>query len=566
MSWLEYYDTAMELASFLTLQGLEKGDHLTIAAETQIEWAIVDVACMLTGVVLVPIYPSLSLAELNVILDQTKPKVFFLGSGVIEAHLPQVSFFKDTTPNIVHLPGLTAQLKGRFEGLPWSEALNKGQKNLLKNRELILQVARKITPDDLLTIVYTSGTSGVPKGVQLTHRQAWSEVNDVMPMIGVTPEDSSLSFMPYAHILGRIELWGQIRVGYQIAFAESIDRLKQNLGEIKPTILIAVPRIFEKIHQGILARIQTKALENRTFKWAYRIATTAADFTLKGEPIPFFLASQLAIARRLVFQPIRDAFGGNLRFAVSGGAPLAEDIMKFFFCCDILVLEGYGLTETTGAITVNTPYDFRFGSVGKPVGDVQLRLAADGEILVKSDKLTTGYFENSEATDAAFEHGWFKTGDIGEIRPSGELIIKDRKKDLIKTSGGKYVAPQKIENLLKVSPLISQVIVHGDKRKFLVALLTLNQRVTEEWAKVRGSNVESWSKLVDSDIIQKEIRRLIQTANQELASFETIKRFTVLLEDFSIERGEMTPSLKVKRKDVEKKYIHILLGTYDISV
>ncbi len=562
LSWFEYYEKAFEIASFLQGKGVHRGDRVAIASETQMEWAVVDIACMLLGVVVVPIYPSLSKSELAVILTQTQPQWLFLSSNVIEAHLPNLDLKNPL--HIVHLPGFAPTLTtGKYSGTPWVQAEKEGRRSLTSHRDAILQTAKSLRPNDLLTIIFTSGTSGVPKGVLLTHEQAWSEVNDAMTITGVTPDDLSLSFLPYAHILGRIEHWGHIRTGFQLAFAENIDRLRHNLAEIKPTILIAVPRIFEKIHQGILARVQTKALENRTFKWAYRVASAAAEFTLAGQPIPVFLAAQLALARRLVLQPIREAFGGRLRFAISGGAPLAEDIMKFFFCCDILVLEGYGLSETTGAITLNTPYDFHFGSVGKPLGDVQLRLAADGEILVKSAKVTPGYFENSDATAAAFEDGWFRTGDIGEIRPSGELVIKDRKKDLIKTAGGKYVAPQKIEGLLKNSPLISQVVVHGDRRKYLVALLTLNRSTTEEWAQNQGLATENWAKLVDSIPVQLEIKRILQAANHELASFETIKRFTVLLEEFTIANGEMTPSLKVKRKEVERKYIHLLEQLYE---
>ncbi|MFZ4405024.1 MAG: AMP-dependent synthetase/ligase [Pseudobdellovibrionaceae bacterium] len=415
------------------------------------------------------------------------------------------------------------------------------------------QRCKSIDPQKMCTIVYTSGTTGEPKGAMLSHVQIISEVSEAFQICGVATTDVSLSFLPYAHILGRIEHWGHAYWGFCLAYAESIEKIKSNLLEIRPTIMVAVPRIFEKIHSSILTQIETQVWLKKIFTWALKISDEVFHYQMTRQPLPLKLLGEYELSKRLVFNRIKKAFGGRLRFAISGGAPLSPEISRFFHSAQILILEGYGLSETTAAITVNTPFNYKFGSVGRPIGDVQIRLAEDGEVCIKSKKIMLGYYKNPQATAAALEDGWFKTGDIGEILSGGDLKLTDRKKDLIKTSGGKYVAPQKLEGLLSSNPLISHVLIHGDQKKYIVALITLDHANTKQWAAENGLEKISWEDLVHHPKLLDSIRHTVAHVNSQLASFETIKKYHILPQEFTVAGGELTPSLKVKRKFLDAK-------------
>jgi long-chain acyl-CoA synthetase len=395
-------------------------------------------------------------------------------------------------------------------------------------------LAEKIKIDDDASLVYTSGTSGLPKGVILSHRQVMSEITDVQKVFSVDHRDSTLSFLPYAHVLGRVEMWLSVLAGYTLCFAESIDRIKGNLIEVKPTAMIAVPRIFEKIYASVESQLEQQKILSALFSRLAWINEKAANW-LKG---------------KLLSGKLQAAFGGRLRFAISGGAPLDREIGEFFRAAGINIFEGYGLTETTAAITVNTPDEHRFGTAGKPLPDVQIKIADDGEILVKSQKVMKGYYKQKENP---FIDGFFPTGDIGHF-DDGFLVITDRKKDLIKTSGGKYVAPQKLENALKRNPVISHVLVHGDQKKFIVGLITLDEAEIKRWAKDNKIVFDNFRDLSQSQDVRNYIGKIVSSANQELASYETIKKFTILDHDFSVSDGELTPSLKLKRKYCDQKY------------
>ncbi len=569
LSWQEYFDRALALASFLMNQNLHKGDRVAIAAETQLSWSLADAASILGGFTVVPIYSSLSKSEMEIILEETQPKIMFLGISTVPDNLSSMDIEnRALCPKIIvtfaDLEDDWAQelsLEG-IRALSLESAIAEGRENLAEQRSKIISAAKKTTPADRLTIIYTSGTTGRPKGVVLNHEQAMSEINETFPLMKITAKDTSLSFLPYAHVLGRVEHWGQIAFGFTIAFADSIESLRADLVAIKPTVLVSVPRVFEKIQQSLLSHFATKKIEGALSKKAFAIAYEAKAYSLKGQPIPTVLWLEMELAKKLVLNVIKNAFGGRLRFAICGGAPLSAETMKFFYACDVLILEGYGLTETTAAITINTPFNYHFGCVGKPIGDVKLKIADDGEILVKSKKVMQNYYLQEKETNSVFVDGWFKTGDIGEILPSGELRITDRKKDLIKTAGGKYVAPQKIEGLILRSPLISHALIYGDRQKYLVALLTLNPKAVTSLLRSLGDKIEDWQQAIDSKTVQEEIKKAITSANQELASFETIKRYAVLPNDFSISEGEITPSLKLKRKHIEKKYIHHIENLY----
>lgn len=561
VSWADYAIMVEEMAAALIDLGVKPGEKIAIFASSRYEWTLIDTAALSQGIIVVPIYHTMTSEELHYILTDSGARMLFTENSNLlkifrgcEADCPQIE-----KVFVMDAPKAGTADTGK-PALPLADLRKMGA---MKRTELGTEwrarmKALKIT--DPATIIYTSGTTGKPKGVLLTHLQVASEVNEAFPFCGVTHHDVSLTFLPYSHIFGRIELWGSLSFGFTLAFAESIEKIRANLGEVKPTIMMAVPRIFEKIYLAIQSQIESNPLRKKLFAWAIDIGRTIGHLKIARRPVPLRMIPSFEIADRLVLTKVRDAFGGRLRFAVSGGAPLNPEIAEFFHACGVLVLEGYGLTETTAAVCVNTPFDYVFGTVGKPIGDVQIKIADDGEILLKSDKVMTEYYNNPEATKEAFVDGWYKTGDIGEVTGTGQLKITDRKKDLIKTAGGKYVAPQKLEGMLKMNVLLSQVHIHGDQRKYIAALITLDIVNLRQFAKDRSLPVpesadkEGLAKLTQHPSVQDSVRKAVAETNSQLASYETIKRFIILPQDFSIETGELTPSLKIKRKFVDTKY------------
>jgi long-chain acyl-CoA synthetase len=554
LNWQEYYALIEKAGLSLLELGIQPKDKVAIFSNTRLEWCIADYAIMGVGAIVIPIYQTMTPEDLEYVLNDSSAQAVFIENRSLLKAFNQI---KARCPHVKKVILMDSDDgKASEETLTWQDfmALGSAGKNKAKS-DVFAQLCQKAQIDDVATILYTSGTTGLPKGVLLCHRQGVSEIHDAFNYVGATADDVSLTFLPYAHILGRIEHWGQTYIGATMAFAESIEKVRSNLQEIHPTFIMSVPRIFEKIYSAIWAQVESNFASNKIFRWALAVGLKAGDYRLKREPIPIALLAQYTLAKKLALHKVTDAFGGRLRFAISGGASIPRDIALFFHACEILILEGYGLTETTGAITVNAPFDYRFGSVGKPFGDVQLKIAeADGEILAKSDKIIREYYNNPEATKEAITDGWFHTGDIGEILPSGDLRITDRKKDLIKTAGGKYVAPQKIENLLKAHSYISHVLVHGDQRKFIVALLTLDKGAIINFAKDKQINYPDYATLTQNPQVLELVRKGVAETNQQLASYESIKRYAVLPDDFSVESGELTPSLKVKRKVLDKKF------------
>lgn len=570
IDWIGYRNTVESIACGLLEIGVKSTDRVAVLSEPCFEWAALDLAILGVGAITVPIYQNSTLDDILFILNDCSARVLVVESSSVYRRIKEAirdaaslehlilieSKDRDATnssPNTVSLPTVHSL-----------EALQeRGESALKHNPSLYERAVRNTDIDDLATIVYTSGTTGRPKGVKITHTQILSEVADAFPLLGVTFRDRSLSFLPYAHVLGRIEIWGHALIGYTMAFAEGIDRLRGNLIEIQPTIMVAVPRVFEKIYTGILNQAEVKPIQSRVFRWALEVGRHYSKVKMTKQPVPLELQIQYQLARRLVFDKITAGLGGRLRFAVCGGAPLSQTIAEFFHACGILILEGYGLTETTAAIAVNTPFDYRFGTVGKAVGDVKFKIADDGEILVHSKKVMTGYYHDDASTALALQDEWFHTGDIGELSAEGYLRITDRKKELIKTAGGKYVAPQRLEAFFKASRLISQVHIHGDQKKYIVALLTLNSEPIERFALENNISYQDRESLYQNPQVKDLVRKAVAEANSHLASYETIKNFAILPQEFSIERGEMTPSLKLKRKVVERNYATLLEGLYN---
>lgn len=543
LSWTEYYQRAEAAGLALAALGIKAGDRIAIISNTRLEWAALDLGILGIGAITVPIYQSSRAEEIEYMIQNCEPRAVILEDAsqlkkweAIRPRCKSVEFVvciesvQDMSP-MIH---------------SWDDFLDRGIKVFANNKDFFAKNVAKNQLTDLATIVYTSGTTGNPRGVMLTHQQIISEVEDLVKAFPISDKDSTLSFLPYAHVLGRSEMWLHTYLGFTMNFAESIERMKSNLAETSPTVIIGVPRIFEKINASLMTQIEGQPLRKKLFTY------------LSGARDPI----SHIVADTLIFKKLRDGLGGKLRFVVSGGAALDKSLAEFFRRAGILVLEGYGLTETTGAIIVNTPDAFEFGTIGKPFGDVEVGLAADGEILIRSQKVMKGYYKDEAATAEVLKDGWFATGDIGEWTDRGFLKITDRKKDLIKTSGGKYVAPQKLEAMLKTSPLISNVLIHGDRKKYVVALVTLNESYAKKLAKEKGWTFKDFKALTQNPALSDTVKKTIAQINSTLASFETIKNFAILPEDFTVEKGELTPSLKVKRKFADKKYRDVIESLY----
>lgn len=559
VSWTQYYDKIVAAGSGLLALGVQPHAKVAIMSNTRFEWSIADYAVLGCQAVTIPVYQTVTTADLQHILSNSEAEILFLET---RAMLKQFLQIREHCPQVKKVICIDPVRDSDIEFMTWDEFMALGAQEKYRWAAEFKKRCEATTRQDIATILYTSGTTGLPKGVVLTHEQIMSEITEAFPHLGVTEDDCTLSFLPYAHVMGRIEHWGHMIVGFKMAYAESIERIRGDLVDIKPTIIIAVPRIFEKVYSAIHAQLGNNVLRTQIFQRALKIGQEFSQLKIDRKPIPWKLFVEYQVAQKLVLNKVKEAFGGKMRFAVSGGAPISKDVAMFFNACGIIILEGYGLTETTAAICANTPYNYHFGSVGRPIGDVQIKIAEDGEILVKSKKVMREYYKNSEATEQAFTNGWFHTGDIGELLPSGDLKITDRKKDLIKTAGGKYVAPQHLENLLKMHSFISNILIHGDQKKYIVALITLDPQFLKNFATEKGLSYQDLSSLTQNPTVLEMVRKAVAETNTKLASFETVKRFAILPHEFTVESGELTPSLKVKRKVLDVKYKRQLEALY----
>ena len=545
LTWELYGAKVRQLAQALAASGIAAGDRVGLISATRVEWVVSDLAILANRAITVPVYPSSTPQDTAYILHHARVKLVFVENAKLWEKVKQQ---RDKLPE-----GVTFVL---FEGaaeagvIPLAQFLERAK----ATTDLVEEGSRALTSDDVATIVYTSGTTGLPKGAVLTHGNLVAECAGIQPWIGRSTSDVTLSFLPLAHIFARMLHFAGIVIGYVTAYATSMDTVVENLSEVRPTFMAAVPRFFEKVYAKAMGRLEAAGGAKRTLgQWAIRVGLEAAEVHRRGEALSTGLALQLAIARPLVLKKIRKLFGGRMQFFVSGGAPLSRDIGAFFEAVGTEILEGYGLTETTAATHLNARGRARLGTVGQELPGMETRIAEDGEVCVRGPLVMKGYYEDAAATQAAFDGQWFLTGDIGEIDPDGYLRITDRKKDLIITAAGKNIAPQKIENLLKTIPLLSQAMVYGDRKKFLVALLTLN--VPDMKARLARDGITVPDGQLGTD---PRVRAIIQQAldekNRELASYETIKSFLLLEQDLSMESAEITPTMKLRRREVIKHY------------
>ncbi|MGB4704019.1 MAG: long-chain fatty acid--CoA ligase [Candidatus Saccharicenans sp.] len=554
----EFSRRVRNISAGLRALGLRSGDRLIILSENRPEWVMVDMAVVCMGAVTVPIYTSLTPEQIKYIITDSEARFVVCSNQEMWAKIAAIKNELPRVDKYIIIDGPAP------EGVMTLEEVEKeGEKlNQLDPAEFD-RIAESIGPDDLATIIYTSGTTGIPKGAMLSHYNLVSNVQALRAVIEYTDKDTDLSFLPLSHVLERMCTFAWIYVGATIAYAESIDTVAQNMVEVRPTIMVSVPRLFDKFYARVIDNVlSSPPLKKKIFFWALKVGRKYARKKIDGGKISPWLRFRYRLAYRLVFSKIVERTGGRIRFFVSGGAPLSRDIAEFFYAMGILIIEGYGLTETSPVIAVNRLNDFRFGTVGKVIPGVEVKIAPDGEIWARGPNIMKGYFKKETETREAFEDGWFKTGDIGYLDRDGYLVITDRKKDIIVTAGGKNVAPQPIENTLKTSPYIANAVVVGNNRKFVSALIVPDFDKLEVYARENGIAFGDRHELVSRpeiyDFYMKEIERL----TPHLANYEKIKKITLMEKDFEIEAGELTPTLKVRRKIVEEKYRDLIDRMY----
>jgi long-chain acyl-CoA synthetase len=540
--------------------GHKKGDKLVILSENRPEWVMSDLANLCGGGVTVPIYTTLVPEAVKYIINNSDAR-FVVVSG--EELWAKIKAVKKDLKKVRHFISMADKPPAGV--LSWREVLDKGAKRAQKKGKAgeFEKLVAQVKPQDEASIIYTSGTTGIPKGVILTHRNFLSNVMTCVPLVDITCRDTVLSFLPLSHVLERMVMFCYTYVGATIAFAESVEAVAQNLLEIKPHIMVSVPRVFEKIYARVMDQVLAgSGLKRKIFFWALKVGKDCGRRRLEKEPTPAFLERKRKLAHKLVFSKIIAKTGGRIRYFLSGGAPLSKDIAEFFHAMGLIILEGYGLTETSPVISLNTFENMRFGAVGKPIPGVEVKIAKDGEIMTKGPHVMKGYYKKPAETREVLSKGWFKTGDIGHIDKDGFVVITDRKKDLIITSGGKNIAPQPIENILKTIPYISNAVVVGDRKKFVSALVIPDFEKLEAWAKKKGLSFASRADMVRDERVVSFLWSVVDKATPGLASYERIKQVALLDREFEIEADEITPTLKVKRNIIERKYRDLIASLY----
>jgi long-chain acyl-CoA synthetase len=525
VSWDEAAQRIDALAQALLARGVGHGDKVAILARTRLEWGLLDWAIMSIGAVVVGLYPTTATSECGYILEHAEAVLAFVED---EEQLVKVGQVRE------HLPLLREVIL--FSELP-----------ALEREENAHAEPPDVDEDDLATLIYTSGTTGPPKGVMLTHRNlVAAATHNERPLI--VQDDVVVLFLPLAHCYGRLVCQSSAFHGYSVAFCADVARIAEALERVRPTVFPAVPRVWEKIHATVVGEVErASGLKHKLGSWALSVGSRVSRRTRSGNALPFRLRAERAIADKLVFAKVRAKLGGRLRWGGSGAAPLGLDVLEFFDAVGILIIEGYGLTESSASATVNFPDEVRFGTVGRPVENCEIKLADDGEILLRSDTIFAGYYKDPEATRAALtDDGWLRTGDVGELDADGYLRITDRKKDIIITAGGKNIAPQNLENALKSSRYVSQALVIGDRRPYVTALVTLDEQ------EVASSGRDA----------HELVQELVDTVNDDHARVEQIKRFAILPRDFTIEDGELTPTLKLRRRVVHEHFAHEIESLY----
>ena len=561
ITWDQARDTVQALSAFLLNCHVAPGERIIILSENRPEWGLADLAIQAIGAWTVPIYPSLTEREILHIAQDCEPVLGIVSSAehaqkfrALREQLPSLRLVIVMDPLVLEPPCEQS----------WTEAVRQGRALVERFQELLGQRLQLLRPNDTATLIYTSGTTGEPKGVMLSHGNFLSNVASCLKALPIHASDRHLSFLPLSHVFERMAGWYlMLAVGASVAYAETMDTIPQNMLEVRPTIMLGVPRFFEKLAWRIQEGVRhAPPHQRRIIEWALSVGQQASHYQCNRARLPLGLRLQHAAATWLVLSKITHRLGGRLRFFVSGGAPLAKAIGEFFYSLGIVILEGYGLTETSPVITANRLHAMKFGTVGLPIEGVEVRIAADGEILTRGPHVMEGYYRKPQETQAVIADGWFHTGDIGSFDEEGFLSITDRKKDLIKTAGGKFVAPQKLEQLFVADPYIAQALIYGDREPYCVALIVPNLERLAEYAKAQGLCCASLRELVSSPQIHAFVWNRVQALQRDLASFEQVKAIALLDHEFSQAAGELTPTLKAKRATIAARYQDVLHRLY----
>jgi long-chain acyl-CoA synthetase len=557
ISWQEVGERVRGLALGLAKLGSGPGKRVSILCSTRLEWILTDLAVLATGAATTTIYPSNTAAEAAFVITDS-------GSTLVIAEnddqVAKIRSVQKELPDVTHV----VVIDGSPSDDGWVvtlDAVRAGADDESGDYDAMVDA---IAQDELATLIYTSGTTGRPKGVELTHDNWLFAAESVRRIDLISPSDLHFLWLPLSHSFGKLLEVVMIDIGVPTAIDGRLDKIADNLGVVKPTIMAAAPRIFEKIHNTVTATVRREGgVKLRIFNWARATGLRVVRARQRDAAIPLTTRVEYALADRLVFAKLRDRFGGRIRYFISGAAPLNQEIAEFFDAAGLTILEGYGLTESSAGSFLNRPEAAKFGTVGPPLPGTEVRIADDGEVLIGGRGVMRGYHGLPEETAAALEDGWLHTGDIGEVDSEGRLRITDRKKELIKTSGGKYVAPTYLEGRIKAAcPYVSHVFVHGDRRNYVTALVTLDVDVVKPWAQAEGLP-EDPRELREHPRMREEVQKAIDQVNAGEAGYATVKKFAILADDFAVETGELTASLKIKRKAVEERYGETLDSFYE---
>jgi long-chain acyl-CoA synthetase len=565
ISWREFGETVRWFSLGLVSLGVEKGDRVALLSENRPEWAYADMAILHAAAVDVPIYSTNTPRQCHYIIANSSAKVVI--ASTME-QLRKILEVREELPDLSHIVAMDPLPEELTQSgvLPLDEVLELGKKKAGEAPGFFEERWKSVLDEDLASILYTSGTTGDPKGVMLTHRNFVSNARAISDSYPLSEDDVLLSFLPLSHSFERTAGFHvPLYIGARIAYAESIEKVAQNMQEVRPTLMCSVPRLYEKMYARVLDSVAAGGtLKKKLFQWAIRVGKQYNELKREGKPLPGYLRLKRSIADSLVFSKLKEKTGGRLRFFVSGGAPLAKEIGEFFYNAGIVILEAYGLTETSPGITGNRLEKFKFGTVGPALPGIEIKIAGDGEILCRGPNIMKGYYGMPEATKETIDpDGWLHTGDIGELDEDGYLRITDRKKDIIVTAGGKNVAPQNLENLFKTDRYISEFVVIGDKKPYLTALIVPDFENVKAWAEAQGLEYTILPNFLKKPEVKALYRERIDALSGNLARYETIKKFTLLATIFSQETGELTPTLKVKRKVVSRKYADLIEAMYE---
>ncbi|TSA28925.1 MAG: long-chain fatty acid--CoA ligase [Ignavibacteriales bacterium] len=558
----EVYRDTENLALGLAALGVKRGDRVSIIAENRPEWVYADMAVLGLGGVDVPLYPISTSETIEFCLNNSE------SVGIIVSNkfqLNKVLKVRSECKTLKFIVVMNNEDKGTEKNIfSFSDVKAKGMEFGKDHPNYFTESSKLTQENELCTIIYTSGTTGVPKGVMLTHKNIVSNIKAAHEIFDIGENDIFLSFLPLCHIFERMGgYYTAFSCGATIAYAESIEKIASNMEDIHPTIMTAVPRLFERMYSKIKRNVESQPeKKQKIFNWAIEIGKEYCVAKKSGHPIPIFLTLKHKLADKLVFHKLREKTGGKLRFFISGGAALARELGLFFEAAGILIIEGFGLTESSPVIVANRVNDYKFGTVGKPMPGVEIKIAKDGEILAFGPNIMQGYYKNKKETEETIKDGWLYTGDIGVFDAEGFLIITDRKKHLFKTSGGKYIAPTPIENMFLASKYIDQFILIGDRRMFVSALIVPDYDALKEYADANRIQYKSIDELVEMKQIYELLDKELDQFQKKLANFERVRKFAILDKPFTIETGELTPSLKIKRKFVEERYKDLIEGMY----